>query len=512
MSVVTDFPEPRDVLSPTRTTIISLMSLVVILTILRFATAAYLPLSFDEAYFWLWSRRLAISYFEHPPLIALAIRAGTAVFGDTSFGVRLVPLLASVVASWTVWRTAASLCDRLTAWTACAFFNLTLMVASQGMAATPDVFIMAASGLLLVSIAELERSRDPRWWLSAALSLGLALLAKYTAFFLGLSLGIWLAVSSQGRAWLRTPWPYCAAALALVFGLPNLIWNETHGWISFQYQFGRIVAGKATARYFLEFLGAQLALCSPCILALGGIGLFRHSRSALNGSPFAILIALVWPALFYFVLHSLHDRVQGNWPSFVYPALAILAAETYQRIDTNIVIGWLRRLALPVAALILSVSYVQTWTGLLPLGISDPIARMTAVGFAPVAREVANLAVADRAAALITTRYVNTGWLAFYLKPELPVLQAAEKYRWTDAPAASLEMLQKPLLYVTQNPGRELQLIKPLFGKITFERCIPRMWSDVVIDHFCVYRLQGFHGSAAMTRIPEAYAPLSRGR
>lgn len=496
-----------DTRNPTRTAIPFLVSLIVILTLVRFATAAYLPVSFDEAYFWLWSRRLAISYFEHPPLIALAIRAGTALFGDTSFGVRFVPLLASVAASWAVWQSAFLLCDELIAWTACAFFNATLMVASQGMAATPDIFVMAASALMILSIVALEKYQDPRWWLVTALSLGFALLAKYTAFFLGLSLLGWLVISPQGRAWLWSPWPYVAACVALLFFVPNLVWNETHGWISFRYQFGRIVAGSLTPRYFLEFLGGQLALCSPCILVLAALGFVDRSRVIFKGDHFAILITLIWPVLVYFPLHSLHDRVQGNWPSFIYPAIAVLAATAaYQRANADKIVDWLRNLALPFAALILLIGYVQTWAGLLSLGISDPVARMTAVGFRPVAREIADRAAASRVTALVTTRYVNTGWLAFYVQPHLPILQAAEEYRWTDAPSAPSRILAGPLLYVTQNPKRELQFITPLFAKVTFERCIPRIWSGVVVDSFCVYRLEGFRAAA---RVPQAYTPNS---
>src|SRR5690348_3785411 len=78
--------------------------LVVALTLLRIVTATWLPLSFDESYFWLWSKRLAISYFEHPPMIAVAIRAGTTFLGDTELGVRLASVCASVAASWAVWR------------------------------------------------------------------------------------------------------------------------------------------------------------------------------------------------------------------------------------------------------------------------------------------------------------------------------------------------------------------------------------------------------------------------
>jgi 4-amino-4-deoxy-L-arabinose transferase-like glycosyltransferase len=482
--------------------------LIVGLTALRFVTAAYLPLSFDEAYFWLWSRKLALSYFEHPPLIALAIRGGTTLFGDTSFGVRFVPLLASVVASWAVWRSAALLCNRRIAWTACAFFNLTLMVASQGMGATPDALVLAASALMLLSVIQLEQTGQRRRWLAAALALGLALLSKYTAFFLGLSVCLWVVASPAGRSWLRTPWPYLAAGLAILFLAPNLIWNETHGWITFRYQFGRIVAGHQTARHFPEFILGQIALCSPGILALAAIGFARHVRTVLKRDRFTILLAVIVPALVYFSFHSLHDRVQGNWPSFIYPAIAILAAATiHERNDGSRTIRWLNNLAIPVASVILAFSYAQTWTGALPLGKSDPVARMTAMGFAPVAEELAERARADGAAALVTTRYVNTGWLAFYVRPHLPVLQAAEEYRWSDAPAAAASMLDKPLLYVTQNPARELRFITPLFAKIRFEGCVARRRGGVVIDSFCLYRLEGFRHRAGGTRIPVAYMP-----
>ncbi|HWE06173.1 MAG TPA: hypothetical protein VG274_05660, partial [Rhizomicrobium sp.] len=72
---------------------------IAILTLLRFILAASLPLSFDESYYWVWSKHLALGYYEHPALIALAIRAGTMIFGDTEFGVRFIPLSTSLVAS-----------------------------------------------------------------------------------------------------------------------------------------------------------------------------------------------------------------------------------------------------------------------------------------------------------------------------------------------------------------------------------------------------------------------------
>ena len=80
---------------------------VFILLLLRAIMAAQLPLSADEAYYWLWSLYPAAGYFDHPPMIAWLIRAGTALLDDTPFGVRLAGVILSIPASWFVWRAAA---------------------------------------------------------------------------------------------------------------------------------------------------------------------------------------------------------------------------------------------------------------------------------------------------------------------------------------------------------------------------------------------------------------------
>src|SRR5271154_1977857 len=50
-------------------------------------------LTFDEAYYTLWSRNLAWGYLDHPPMIAAWIRASTFLFGPTEFGVRALNTL-----------------------------------------------------------------------------------------------------------------------------------------------------------------------------------------------------------------------------------------------------------------------------------------------------------------------------------------------------------------------------------------------------------------------------------
>src|SRR6266849_5845622 len=53
----------------------------------------HLELVGDEAYYWLWSRHPDICYLDKGPMIAWFIWLGTALFGQTVFGVRFFAVL-----------------------------------------------------------------------------------------------------------------------------------------------------------------------------------------------------------------------------------------------------------------------------------------------------------------------------------------------------------------------------------------------------------------------------------
>src|SRR3954447_16711529 len=69
------------------------------LTGLRLLVAAATPLSADEAYYWVWSRALAPGYLDHPPMVAVWVRIGTALAGETALGVRLLGPVSAAVGS-----------------------------------------------------------------------------------------------------------------------------------------------------------------------------------------------------------------------------------------------------------------------------------------------------------------------------------------------------------------------------------------------------------------------------
>src|ERR1700687_1634135 len=92
-------------LRPVRGTVLAVLALL----LLRLGAAAYTPLSFDEGYYWVWSKHLAPGYYDHPPMVALVIRLGTMIAGDTELGVRLVSVLLALPMSFAVYRAATLL-------------------------------------------------------------------------------------------------------------------------------------------------------------------------------------------------------------------------------------------------------------------------------------------------------------------------------------------------------------------------------------------------------------------
>src|SRR6202035_4393389 len=97
-------------MSPPETRLVRNAALTILaLVAMRLAAAAWTPLTFDEAYYWMWSKHLAGGYYAPPPMVAVVIRLGTMIAGDTEFGVRLVSILLALPMSWAVYRAATIL-------------------------------------------------------------------------------------------------------------------------------------------------------------------------------------------------------------------------------------------------------------------------------------------------------------------------------------------------------------------------------------------------------------------
>ncbi len=432
--------------------------------------AAILPLSADEAYYLLWSHHLQAGYFDHPPAIAFLIRAGTLVFGDTPLGVRAMGLPLSLLTTWFVWQAAGMfLKDDNKAALAGVLFNLTLMVNVALLAATPDMPSIATVAAFVWAIAKLQTRGEGHWWLAAGAFAGLSLLSKYSMLFVGLGTAAWLLADARGRAWLKTPWPWLGGLLALAVFSSNLAWQAEHGWETFVFQFGRMGQGALTWRYLAEFAGAQLGLVTPLILVLAAIGFLQARRP--GGDRF-VLFVIVAVALLYFLQHALHDRVQGNWPCFLMPVLAIFAADGFGRAPRFL--SWS---AAPLAGVMLLALYLQAALGIIPLK-RDPVARLLARDFPAAA---AALAQSAPGGTIVTTDYETTALLRYW-RPEMKVVQLNEpwRYDWASAPPAA--WFKGQTVYFVETRRDQAGLVKSVFAEMTGALAHPGGYQSAMVE------------------------------
>ena len=398
--------------------------------------AALLPLSPDEAYYWVWSQALAPGYLDHPPMVALWIAAGTALAGDGALGIRLLSPLAGAAGSVLLASAASDLLPgRSAGIAAAAMLNATLLLGVGAVTITPDTPLLLFWTATLWALARLHATGDGRWWLAAGVAAGLALDSKYTAFLLAPAILVWLAASPSLRPWLGRWQPWAAAGLALAVFAPVLAWNARHGWASFVRQGGRAADWRPAraAQFLAELAGGQIGLATPLLAVLLAGGLVLAARqAALRRDPAWTLLAAATavPAL-VFVQHALGDRVQANWPSVCYPSAAIAAA--------GLGGGWLRWRgpAIALGAVLTVLVWVQGVAAPLPLPrwLDPTLIRLG--GWAGLALQVDEAAAREGAGFVAIDAYGLASVMARQLDVRTPVLGADPRWSYFRLAAAA---------------------------------------------------------------------------
>jgi hypothetical protein len=436
--------------------------------VLQAFAAGRLELTFDEAYYTLWSRSLDYGYFDHPPMVALFIRASTNFFGGSEFGVRALSLILvgalPALIGWIAWRLFRS-AD--TAALAAIFWIAMPLVLAGAVFATPDIPLVLFWTLGLAALVELWRTGRAVWLLAVGLILGLALESKFTAAFFAAGVALALGITPSLRRCLGSPTSAAALALALVVFAPFIAWNADHGWATFIKQLGRAPPHGFAPSYLIEFAGAQIGLMNPLVFAAFGAAVaaisWRTPAAALSRlEARRLILSTMIPAAAYFLLHALHDRVQGNWLAPLFPGCAILVADWVAETRRRTARGLPRAIAdaalwaAPAGFAAMALAFVQATTGILPLGALDPTARLE--GFRDLAQDLDIEARAAGAPFVLTQGYALTSLMTFYRDSALTVVQPEQRIRWLFAPAPPESLFAAPGLALGEK-GRRFDLI-----------------------------------------------------
>ncbi len=469
------------------------------LLVLQAFAAQRLELTFDEAYYVLWSRSLAFGYLDHPPMVALLIRASTSLFGGSELGVRalsllLVGALPALIAliSWRFFRSAETAALSVLMWIAMP------LVISGAVFATPDAPLVVFWTLGLAALAELWWTGKARWLLAVGLALGLMLQSKFTAAFFAAGVALAFLSAPSLTRWLVSPASAAALTIAAAIFAPFVAWNAEHGWATFAKQLGRAPPHRFEPFFVLEFVTAQIGLMNPLVFApfAAAVAAVSWRAPAAPGSrdeARRILVSTIAPATIYFLLHALHDRVQGNWLAPLFPACAILAADWVAATRSSSaggLKGALAKAALmaaPLGFIVMALAFVLAGTGALSLGAADPTARIE--GFRTLARDLDARAEADHAAFVLTQGYALTALMAFYGDPSIAVVQPEQRVRWIFEPSPSESLFGAPGLALGE-AGRRFDLIlKMRFRSVEPAGLLERRRAGATIGTYELYRV-----------------------
>ncbi|GAB4527651.1 MAG: glycosyltransferase family 39 protein [Roseibium sp.] len=485
MAARDDLPHQDFFLRPT-----GLALLILGLTAIRAYVAANTHFVEDEAYYRIWGLYPALSYYDHPPMIGWWIAAGQAIFGDTVLAVRALVIASGVIGSLALWRTSALLFGPRTAGWSVLFLNTTILVGVGGILATPDAPSVLFWGLALWALAELSASRNPVWWLVVGLMAGLGLLSKYSVLFLGAGIVLWLIWVPEARRWWRCWQLWAGGAIAMLLFLPVLYWNHLHDWASFAKQFGRAGGTGFTAKYIFEFIFGLIGLFNPMLslVALAG-STWLWKRLVVRENAASLLMLTVLPFMIYLLYHSLHARVQGNWPAPLYPAFAMMAA-VFVVDRSGYWEPWLRWTKYGVA-LGLMASAGSQLHALHPLtgeiGRADPTAQMR--GWPEIGDRLRGIARRDGAAFVATSSYGLNGQLDFLLKDDLPVIQLTERIRYVMQPEPDPALFERGGLYVAEARRDKADNLEAVFARVEKLAELPRSVDGKELESLVVYRL-----------------------
>jgi 4-amino-4-deoxy-L-arabinose transferase-like glycosyltransferase len=447
----------------------SATAVVGIFLVIHLIAAIFVDLGFDETYYWTWSQHLSASYYDHPPMVAWWIRAGTAIFGDTPIGIRLFFVLSMVPVSAALYAAGALLFDRTTATLAVAFLNAELVFAILGFVASPDAPSVTFWTFAVLALALIVRHGDQRWWVGIGIAAGLGVLSKLTALFLGPTLIFTAAGFQRLRSSFIRPWLWLGGAAALLVILPMLLWNIDHDFVTWNKQFGRLANRAFHPAGPLEFVGTLFVVLNPAVAVLAGFAALLWLRRKSRDPSLGMVLATVAPMLLFFLVAALRQRIEANWPAPICPTIALVAAAGAARVAEarrwKRLLAWYRDAALPFG---FGTAVVATFLMINP-GYVIPARYDLGRTFrgwdelASAAVRAQTLAGADWIA---PASYDATAELAYHLRnAAVPVVGINERRRYVFAPPPDPALLGRPALILAK--GKDPARFAGCFASVT---------------------------------------------
>ena len=437
--------------------------------------------SVDEAHYALYAQHLALSYFDHPPLVGWVQWPLVALTSSEGI-IRLIPEILWIISAFLVYqvsleihrlmqgRNAGYLTTALPSANLCGLMAVVAIAVAPlphvlAIGLLPDTLLTPLSlGLMLMALKWLYQDTFSLGnWVITGLLLGLAGLSKYTAAFTAFAL-LLVLLSTPKKPWIKQLGFWLAMLIALVVISPVLYWNWINEWISFKYQIAHGSGGAWAWRRVAAFIGIQIVCFGPLLL-MGGIVYLKDCLHANKVNLLALLSFFVIPFSVFAMLSG-----GGSLPHWTTPAWFCLAPFA----GIGLAKAWNKQHRFAIRALVITqlVICIVGFGFVLSGGInsaavkSNPIADL--YGWKVAGQKAAELALATKANGIAVQNWTLGSRAAWYARP-LPIFVLDQRQDQFDLWFGQLPTGSSVILMNWSG----MAFNSPVGGKSAFEHCEP---------------------------------------
>jgi len=197
--------------------------------IINITQGIFTEISYDEAYYWVYSKHLDWGYFDQPPMIALFIKCGN-LFLSQEIGTRIMTILAQLVVLLVLWRLIDE--KSPTHRRIFLFFGIVasvILFEAFGFIATPDSPLLLFTTIFLFAYKRFLIQENKGHTLLLGLSIAGMAYSKYHGL-----LFVMLIILSNITL-LKSKQFWMAGLFAFLLFFPHLFWQYQHHFPSFIY-------------------------------------------------------------------------------------------------------------------------------------------------------------------------------------------------------------------------------------------------------------------------------------
>lgn len=301
---------------PTRP--LHIFCLLLVLLFFKLLLSLLIPLFPDEAYYWVWSLKPQLSYYDHPPFASWLLG-----FGSYAFELKEIVRWPAIVfghLACVVWYfifKELGVLKKYPLWLLLTLASPLLGIGS--LIVTPDLPLLvfwSLAVLFFMRLIKYEKNSDA---LYLGLSLGLGFVSKYMmALFIPIVFIYLIKTKTWGRQYLK--FFFIVTLTSFVASFPVFYWNYLNDFVSFRFQLNHGLHEEIWDwRWPLDYVLGQAVVLVPFIT-------WAFIKKPGNSKDFELLKLLFLGPLVFFFITSFRAHVELNWPVMALPSFFALVA------------------------------------------------------------------------------------------------------------------------------------------------------------------------------------------